>query len=121
MPLKLKGGDEIPKHDADISIRAGKPGKGSKGKDTVVSIDISIRVVKIAEHDDIGEGGAESEKAAADCSDATTKVLESEKAAADRSDAGKAIKARPVTWCEKSKRWRDGRGRYCRAPSPAAR
>ena len=42
----------------------------------VVSIDISIRVVKIAEHDDIGEGGEESEKAAADCSDATTKVLE---------------------------------------------
>ena len=28
---------------------------------------------------------------------------------------------KPVTWCERSQRWRDSRGRFCREPSPARR
>ena len=126
---------EIAEHD--ISVREGGDEKAAtkvreiQKADLVVSIDISIRagdehaatkvreiqkadLVEIAQHDDdisIREGGDEN---------ATTKVREIEKA--DYEDAAHEIdkSRRPVDFCEKSGRWRDARGRYCRAPSPAS-
>ena len=143
-------GREVQKADLVVSIREGDENSASKVReiqkadlveeggddekaatkvreiqkaDLVVSINISIRagdehaatkvreiqkadLVEIAEHDDdisIREGGDEK---------AATKVREIEKKADyDR---------RPVDFCEKSQRWRDARGRYCRPPSPAS-
>ena len=48
-------------------------------------------------------------------------VLEKDGAAKGRGGKEKAAAGAPVDFCERSGRWRDGLGRYCRAPSPAAR
>ena len=41
------------------------------------------------------------------------------RAAAASSGSTRRSSRRPVDFCQRSSRWRDAKGRYCRAPSPA--
>ena len=141
---------EIAEHDDHISIQAGKGNNISiraiMGKDTVDSIDISVRASKGNEHSG-GQGRATTQKAdsvnksehdddisiqgqeAGDKKPATPHLgvkkagHETDKSCDSRRpvDRSRAPSRRPADFCPISERWRDAKGRFCRAPSPAAR